>query len=69
MRIVVMLGSNIAASTVGGSSLSASRSRPSNLPSEQRRHSSKIGQILLSSTFYIDLFALHIFVKIFNVFS
>lgn len=31
-------------------SLSSSRSRPSNLPSEQRRHSSKIGQILLSST-------------------
>ncbi|KAI9564237.1 hypothetical protein GHT06_007975 [Daphnia sinensis] len=42
-------GANVATNTLGSSPLPASRSRPSNLPSEQRRHTSKIGQILLSS--------------------
>lgn len=46
----LFLGANVVANTLGCSPLPASRSRPSNLPSEQRRHTSKIGQILLSST-------------------
>ena len=49
---ILPTGSNMATTPVAhaSGSLSSSRSRPSNLPSEQRRHSSKIGQILLSST-------------------